>query len=504
MSTLRGRIGLVLLVFGLVTLIAVGGALWVVLRELHRDAALGSLAQLTVPYSNQARQQIPQAVARALGTGEEGGNRPGERPNAGPREDSDRDDLAEFVRATQEEIEVAGISVLFVNDGSVIVRDPETGTVGTSVASLGIDLPTARGVVQTGSVELEDRGAMLYAATSIRNPRPLRASPTLVLLRVDDSAELATTDLVRSLLVAGLLLVIVGIPMAVGLSRSVTGPLRRLSAATGTVARGKVPEPLPTTGPIEVAEASAAFNAMAAEVGATREAQRQLLADIRHDLRTPLTVISGFSEALRDGTATGEVADRAASAISDEAGRLERMLDDLDHLTVPGVAGPPLRLETLDSLEVARSAVERFVAEADSRQQEIVVVDGAVSAPLTADRDMLDRILGNIIANALSHAPSPGGHVSVETLAAEGRVTLAVCDDGPGIPSAALPHVFDRFYRVDPSRTNPGSGLGLAIVRDLAEALGGEAFAENVDGQGARVGVILPATPTSAEPTARP
>ena len=168
--------------------------------------------------------------------------------------------------------------------------------------------------------------------------------------------ELATADLIRSLTIAGLVLLVIGIPMAAGLSRSVTGPLRQLSAATGTVARGKVPEPLPVTGPIEVAEASAAFNAMAAEVGATREAQRQLLADIRHDLRTPLTVISGFSEALRDGTATGDIADRAADAISDEAGRLERMLDDLDHLTVPGVAGPSLRLETIDSLAVAQGA----------------------------------------------------------------------------------------------------------------------------------------------------
>ena len=316
-----------------------------------------------------------------------------------------------------------------------------------------------------------------------------------MLARTDDSAQRATTDLLRALLVAGIVLLIVGIPLAAGLSRSVTNPLRRLSAATGDVARGKVPEPLPTTGPVEVAEASAAFNAMAAEVGATREAQRQLLADIRHDLRTPLTVIGGFSEALRDGTASGESAVRAADAIADETGRLERMLDDLDHLTVPGVAGPPLRLQSLDSLELAQSAVERFAAEAETREQTLGIADDAVRATITADRDALDRILGNIIANALTHAPSPGGRVTVRAEVADRRVTLAVVDDGPGIPSAALPHIFDRFYRADASRTSRGSGLGLAIVRDLAEALGGEAFAENVDGNGARVGVVLPATP---------
>jgi len=169
---------------------------------------------------------------------------------------------------------------------------------------------------------------------------------------------------------------------------------------------------------------------------------------------------------------------------------------------VPGVAGPSLRLESIDSLEIALGAVERFAAAAESRDQELVIADDAERAALTVDRDALDRILGNIIANALAHAPSPDGHVTLEVTASGHRVTLAVRDDGPGIPGAALPHVFDRFYRADPSRTNRGSGLGLAIVRDLAEALGGEAFAENDPAGGARVGVILPAQRPSTEPPA--
>jgi signal transduction histidine kinase len=292
--------------------------------------------------------------------------------------------------------------------------------------------------------------------------------------------------------------------------------LRRLAAASGVVARGVVPEPLPTSGPLEVAEASAAFNAMAAEVEATRRAQQQLLADIRHDLRTPLTVIAGFSEALRDGTASGPAAERAATAISDEAGRLERMLADLDHLTISGAATPSLRLEELDGGELAQAAVERFAGEADARGQTIVLGRAAGAsppppAPLVADRDAVDRILGNIIANALVFAPSPGGHIGLEVeavsipatagISPSGRprpgeppgVLIAVRDDGPGIPPAALSHVFDRFYRADPARASRGSGGGVAIVRDLAEALGGRAFAENIPGGGARIGVVLPA-----------
>ena len=507
MKSLTSRFGAALLVFALVTLLTVGGALWLALRDLHQDAALGSLAELTVPYASQARERFPREL---LG------------PARGPHSDDDvrayrespqgrlaNEALEEFVEQVQEETQPAGISVLLVSDSGTVALDPATGT-GTLVSASGIEGPAASGVVDTGTTVLEGPGQVLYAATLILEPLADRSGLTLVLARTDDSARLATADLAKALAAAVVVLLLVGIPLAIGLSRSVGRPLRRLAAASGTVAAGRVPEPLPTGGPVEVAEASAAFNAMAAEVEATRQAQKQLLADVRHDLRTPLTVIAGFAEALRDGTARGASAERAATAISDEAGRLERMLTDLDHLTVPGNESPQLRLEPLVALDVARGTVERFAAEADARGQSLALAEEASragSATIIGDRDAIDRILGNIVANALQHAPSPGGHVRLEVReisAADGPiggpggwsgragVVLAVRDDGPGIPPAALPHVFDRFYRADASRTARGSGLGLAIVRDLADALGGRVFAQNIPGGGARFGVVLP------------
>lgn len=499
MRTLRGRIGLALLVFALATLLTLGGSLWFALRGLHRDATIGALTELTVPYANAVRTRMPEG---ALRPGNDGGRNLIDRLR-----DIDEDDLEvfEFREAFREEVSDSDVSIIFTVGMSSFILNPEEGVASTLTVVPELEGDLVRGQVATGTTRIEGIGEVLYATTPIagtnRGPGAdlnRAMAPLLMLARPDDSATQATADLLRALTAAGLILVVIGIPLAVGLSRSVTSPLRKLAAATSDVAKGKVPEPLPVSGPIEVADASAAFNAMASEVGATREAQRQLLADIRHDLRTPLTVIGGFSQALKDGTASGDTAVRAADAIADETDRLGRMLDDLDHLTVPGVAGPPLRLESIDGLEAAQSAVERFAAEADSNGQVLRVADGAASTSLTADRDALDRILGNIIANALKHAPSPRGEVTVEVLATGRSVTLAVRDDGPGIPPAALPHVFDRFYRADPSRTGHGSGLGLAIVRDLAEALGGDAFAENVDGNGARVGVTLPASGSSA------
>ena len=490
MRTLGGRIGLVLLVFALATLMAVGGSLWLALRELHRDATIGALTELSVPYSNAVRANLPSGVLRP---GPDNDRNFLTRIQGLVADDELAEELEEFREDFREEIAESDISIIFTLGRNSFVFNPEEGAASQLSEVPDIVAPLSRGQVATGETEIDGVGRVLYATTPILGQGRGQSAPFIMLARADDSAEQATADIIGALTTAGLVLVIIGIPLAIGLSRSVTHPLRRLSDATGAVARGKVPQPLPVSGPVEVAEASAAFNAMAGEVGATREAQRQLLADIRHDLRTPLTVIGGFSEALRDGTASGDVAIRAADAISDETARLGRMLDDLDHQTVPGVAGPPLHLEALDSLDVAQTAVDRFATAAESRGLELRVVSDAERTMLVADRDALDRILGNIIANALEHAPSPGGHVTVEVAAGAGTVTLAVRDDGPGIPPPALVHVFDRFYRADPSRTGSGSGLGLAIVRDLAEALGGDAFAENVDGNGARVGVRLPA-----------
>lgn len=501
MSSLRGRIGLALLVFGLTTLLAVGGTLWVALRDLHRDAALGALTQLTLPYASFLRADDP------------GG--PGQSRRAGPGVVARLRDgvvragdasFSTFAERVQDEIDPDTLSVILIEGPDSLFINPGDRTSSSLRSRPDIEVGPGRGQVATGTTAIDGLGEALYAATPIRDAPRGGPARTLVLAIEDDSARLATADLVRALTLAGLTLLIIGIPIAVGLSASVTRPLRRLSAATEDIAAGSIPAPLPTSGPTEVAEASAAFNAMASEVEATRETQRQLLADIRHDLRTPLTVIGGFSEALKDGTARGDDAVRAADAISDETDRLGRMLDDLDHLTMPGIAEPRLHVEALDGLGAAQAAVERFTAEAASRGQPIGLWPGATPAAVLADSDALDRILGNLIANALSHAPSPGGQVHLEVAIVNaiarpgtGPVTtgvrdalLAVRDDGPGIPAAALPHVFARFYRADPSRLGGGSGLGLAIVSDLAEALGGQAFAENLPERGARVGIVLP------------
>jgi signal transduction histidine kinase len=267
---------------------------------------------------------------------------------------------------------------------------------------------------------------------------------------------------------------------------------------------------LPVTGPTEVAQATTAFNAMAQEVARGREAQRQIVADLRHDLRTPLTVIGGFAEALRDGTAQGPAIPRAAELIADEARRLERMLGDLGALADLERGGRPLEPVLLDGVAIMRDAAARFGPTASARGQQVTLEAGAPRLPLTADQLCVERIVANLVANAMAHTRSRIW-LEAKPIAADDPpvggaggwsgapgVLLAVRDDGPGIPPEILPRVFDRFFRGDPSRVGPGSGLGLAIVAELAVSMGGRAFAESRPGAGARVGVVLPATPGPA------
>jgi signal transduction histidine kinase len=249
---------------------------------------------------------------------------------------------------------------------------------------------------------------------------------------------------------------------------------------------------------------------MAAELVATRQRETRLLADLRHDLRTPLTVIGGFAAALADGTAQGDDAVRAAGAIGEETARLERLVTELDAMERLHDGSAGLRPERLDAAAIAAETTQRFAAAAAAKGVSVTLTPdrAASSADLTfaADRLAIERILGNLVDNALAAVPSPGGHVWIavqsvpsDTPGSGPSIAFIVTDDGPGFPPGAAERVFERFYRGDPSRSGPGTGLGLAIVRELARAHGGIALAENVAPHGARLSVLLPLTPVSAD-----
>jgi len=484
--SLAARIALAFAALSIALLLGVGAGTFVVLRDLHGQATDARLADIADGIAVRARQLVtagttPLDVVAALRT-------------AVP----------------------AGVSLTFrTADGRLVRLDP-----GGPVGPIDVDPGSASGAITHGTARDADGNALLFATVAIR---PAAGGARAVVVSVPDgSADAALRDVGTMLAIVLLVLVSVGVPVGWLLWRSVAGPLRRLSAATADVPTRRS-DPLPIEGPTEVRELTGHFNAMTAELERRRREEADLLQNVRHDLRTPLTVIGGFAEALRDGTASGPDAERAARAIAEETDRLGTMLAELD--VVGGAAATAsLRSELLDGRTIVDAAVTRFDAAAGSAGARILVAgDDVGAAILVADHGAVDRILANLVENAIA-AAADGTTITVSARAVppgppsrrgRGRpgfgeatrsVLLAVEDDGPGFPPGTRDRAFERFYRGDPSRAGSGSGLGLSIVRELARAQGGDAWAEDVAPHGARLAVRLPgAVPASpADPPPAP
>ncbi len=299
-------------------------------------------------------------------------------------------------------------------------------------------------------------------------------------------------SLLRPLAQAGLIGVLLAIVFAVLISSSVTRPLRRTAAAANAIADGNYDQQAPEEGPREVRDLAQSFNEMVQQVQASQELQREFLANVSHELKTPLTSIQGFSQAILDGAADNP--GRAARIIHDEAGRMRRMVDDLLDLARIESGQTKLRREYISLSELLTHVLENLSLRAAEQQ----VTLGHEISPLprlTGDPDRLAQVFTNLVDNALTHTPA-GGQISV--LAARedgGGVQISISDTGKGIPPEDLPHVFERFYQVDKSRKRSGqkgTGLGLTISKEITEAHGGKIWAESAEGQGTTFRVWLP------------
>ena len=258
------------------------------------------------------------------------------------------------------------------------------------------------------------------------------------------------------------------------MARSITRPIRKVAAATRALAADESHEPLSTRGTTELASLAQAFNQMTEQLAASRQAERDFLLSVSHELKTPLTAIRGYSEGLADGAFEP---DEAARIISLEASRLERLVRDLLDLARMNRSEFSVQREPVDLAEVAREAVLRH--EAVARDFGVELTAGGAETWIDADADRLLQVTSNLVENALRETPT-GGAVTVR--AEPGR--LLVSDTGPGIKPEDVPHAFERFYLYDKADKNRpvGSGLGLAIVKQLATSMGGDVRVESSPG----------------------
>ena len=299
--------------------------------------------------------------------------------------------------------------------------------------------------------------------------------------------------------IGGILTVGVAIMLAAWLSRRITAPVTALTEATQAIAQGDTTR-IPVTSSDELGQMSAAFNRMTSALETQRDLRRRLINDVSHELNTPLSVIQLEAKGLRDGLQTPE---RASDHIIQEVDRLRGLVIDLNSLAETDYGELRLALEASSICELLNAEADRWQPQAQTRQVELSLDISADLPDVALDRMRISQALGNVLSNAI-HCAEAGGSVALRAeLESDGAhsgssaqaLAISITDDGIGIDAANLPHVFDRFYRTDRSRSRGigGTGLGLAITRAIVEAHGGtiDVTSDGL-GHGAAVTLRLP------------
>lgn len=309
-----------------------------------------------------------------------------------------------------------------------------------------------------------------------------------MMLGAAEQSFLSTVD--TSVLIGALGAAAVAIVVAVLLARHFARPIQELEAAAESMATGVRSERVEPAGPAEVASLAEAFNRMADSLETSERLRRQLVADVAHELRNPIAAARVHAEGMAEGVLSVEPS--RLEAIVTNLVHLTDLVNDLQELSVAEAGGLRYDMTELDIAALARS--EASWAASIARQGVAIGSTGLEGGLLIqADERRMGQVLRNLLSNALRHTPSGEVQLSV-TRRDDGMVEVSVNDSGEGIPDADLPHVFDRFYRADASRSadTGGSGLGLAIVKSIVEDHGGTVFARRSALGGAEVGFVVP------------
>jgi two-component system sensor histidine kinase BaeS len=345
--------------------------------------------------------------------------------------------------------------------------------------------------LRDGQLQSGNDGDLVFAAAPIELPKNRTG---VIVLSQEANAGLGPAA--RYFVLAAISSALLALLAAVLVGRRVTRPIKAASAATTRIAAGELSTRLPdhTGRSDELAELSRNVNGMARALERSRALEQQFLLSVSHDLRTPLTSIRGYAEAISDGAGDPR---RAATVIASESRRLERLVSDLLDLAKLQASSFSLQMERLDLGQLAVVAVDGFEPDADERGLMLRAITESAPLPVLADHDRLAQVAANLIENAMKYA-STG--VVVRAGHDGSWAVLTVADDGAGIDPADLPHVFERLYvaRLKPARHESSSGLGLAIVKQLVEAMHGDVSVSSELGRGTTFTVRLPLATDSA------
>lgn len=332
----------------------------------------------------------------------------------------------------------------------------------------------------------EDLKPFVDALTSANTPAAIDASTAQLI-------EAFYRDAVsRSLLVAAVSAILAGLLTGAFLAREILQPLNQLTTGSQRIAQGRYSERVTIPSSTELAVVATNFNQMAEALEQVELTRVALISNVMHELRTPLTGLEGYLEGLMDGLFASEP--ETFALMSHEVRRLSRLVDDLQALSKVEAGQISLHMTDFDLVPLVSRVVAQLKPQAVAQCLKLVENQAQPQIMACADPDRTAQILVNVIGNAIRYTPEEGC-ITVSVQIADNTASVRVSDDGIGIPTEALPYLFERFYRVDRSRarSSGGSGIGLTISRHLAWAMGGDlTAASDGPGQGSTFTLILP------------
>jgi signal transduction histidine kinase len=399
--------------------------------------------------------------------------------------------LLEVVATLQEQADGNDVHILFLDDAGAVIYQVTPDSAAALVIIPG-SLPQNSTRVLRGEYTASDGRGMLYVVFPlVRAPRGILQAEALALVIPSPGVGAAMAGLVRPFILSGSIALLGSLLLAWWLSRSVSGPVAGVIKASERIASGDYAYRIGSTSGGEIGKLAESFDRMASEVESARLKLRHFVADVSHELKSPLTAIQGFSQALADGTAADAAThDKAVRIIGEEARRMRRQVDDLLDLSRLQSGRLKMALEKIDLGDVLRHSSELF---------ELSAADKSVSIKLTSapalwmmgDAGRLEQVFNNLLDNAVKNAPA-FSEITLISRRNGDKLEISVTDEGPGIHPEHLKSVFERFYQVTGVRT--GVGLGLAISREILLAHGGEISARSEPGAGACFTVSLPAS----------
>jgi signal transduction histidine kinase len=413
---------------------------------------------------------------------------------------SDGRPISELESFIQQRSNEYGARIMLVDQDQVVVYDTEDnellGRYVLAFEGTEVHQDESRGLRYQWADFDSDDDLTLFMSQARPGEGATFAAPQYSAVIAIPQAKLAAAwlELVPRLALAGLIALIVSFIVSYFISRSISGPLARITAASKQMAQGNYDVYIPIKGQDEVGRLSEAFNQMAKEVSTNQRTMRDLLANVSHELKTPLTSIQGFSQAILDGVVTEDDDVKEYSRlVFDEAQRMRGLVDDLLLLSQIESGQVSMEHKRINVAQLLNHTLERFqwsIREAGIQSG----VSFETLPDIIGDPRRLEQVFSNLLQNAVRHTPT-GGIITINgKVISGGHVSISVHNTGSFIQQEDLTRVFERFYQVDRSRTRKGgsSGLGLSIVKEIVEAHGGTVRAISSEESGTEFVVVLP------------